>query len=269
MKFPQPLVRLWHKLGSPRWFYETTQAWIPWFATAAGLLLVVGTVWGLAFAPPDYQQGNSFRIIYVHVPAAILSQSIYMLMAVAGVVLLVWRMKLADMVIAAAAPIGAAFTFLALATGSIWGKPTWGTWWEWDARITAMLLMLFLYFGVIGLRRAMDRPEAAGRACAILAIVGVINIPIIKYSVDWWLTLHQPSTFTLTEKPSMPASMWMPLLINVIGFYALLGVALMQGVRTEILVRERRTRWVTELALGGVPARTDEAAPGTAAREAA
>ena len=124
MQVPQSLVRLWHRLGSPRWFYETTASWVPWFAAAAALLLGVGTVWGLAFAPPDYQQGNSFRIIYVHVPAAILSQSIYMLLAAAGVVLLVWRMKLADMVIAAAAPIGAAFTFLALATGSIWGKPT-------------------------------------------------------------------------------------------------------------------------------------------------
>ena len=253
MNVPQPLVRLWHRLGSPRWFYETTQPWLPWFGGASALLLALGTAWGLAFAPEDYQQGNSFRIIYIHVPSAILSQSIYMLMAAAGVVLLVWRMKLADMVIAAAAPIGAAFTFLALATGSIWGKPTWGTYWAWDARVTAMLLMLFLYLGLIALRRAVDRPEAAGRACAILAIVGVINIPIIKYSVDWWLTLHQPSTFTLTEKPAMPASMWLPLLVNVLGFYALLGFALLQSVRTEILVRERRTSWVKALITGGRP----------------
>lgn len=250
MILPQFLHTLWHRLGSPRWFYETTGAWIPWLAVPAALLLIVGTVWGLAFAPADYLQGNSFRIIYIHVPAAILAQSCYMLMAVCGVVLLVWRMKIADMVLTAAAPVGASFTFLALATGSIWGKPTWGTWWEWDARITAMLLLLFLYFGIMGLRRAIDRPESAGRACAILAIVGVVNIPIIKYSVDWWLTLHQPSTFTLTEKPAMPASMWVPLLLNVLGFYLLFGLSVIQGTRTEVLERERRTRWVSALATG-------------------
>jgi heme exporter protein C len=254
MKLTQALRTLWHRMGSPRWFYETTASWVPWFAVLGGLLLATGTIWGLAFAPPDYLQGNSFRIIYVHVPAAILAQSCYMLMAVCGVVLLVWRMKLADMVLAAAAPVGASFTFLALATGSIWGRPTWGTWWEWDARITAMLILLFLYFGMIGLRRAIDRPESAGRACAILAVVGVINIPIIKYSVDWWLTLHQPSTFKLTEKPAMPASMWIPLLLNVLGFYLLFGLSLIQGTRAEILERERRTQWVQALAarLGGL-----------------
>jgi heme exporter protein C len=255
MKIPEFLRRLWHRLGSPRWFYETTASWLPWFAVLGGLLVGTGTVWGLAFAPPDYLQGNSFRIIYVHVPSAILAQSCYLLMAVCGVVLLVWRMKLADMVLAAAAPVGASFTFLALATGSIWGRPTWGTWWEWDARVTSMLILLFLYFGLIGLRRAIERPESAGRACAILAIVGVINIPIIKYSVDWWLTLHQPSTFTLTEKPAMPASMWVPLLLNVIGFYLLFGLMVLQRARVEILERERRTQWVQALTarLTGAP----------------
>lgn len=246
MILPQFLHTLWHRLGSPRWFYQTTGRWIPWLAVPAAVLLLTGIVWGLAFAPADYLQGNSFRIIYIHVPAAILAQSCYMLMAACGVVLLVWRMKLADMVLQAAAPVGASFTFLALATGSIWGRPTWGTWWEWDARITSMLLLLFLYFGIMGLRQAVDRAEAAGRACAILAIVGVINIPIIKYSVDWWLTLHQPSTFTLTEKPSMPASMWVPLLLCVLGFYLLFAVHVIQRTRTLILERERRTRWVTE-----------------------
>ncbi len=248
MKYiPDGLRRLWHRMGSPRWFYETTGSWVPWLAASAALLLGVGTVWGLAYAPPDYLQGDSFRIIYIHVPAAYLAQAGYMLMAVCGVVLLVWRMKLADMVMATVAPVGAAFTFLALATGSIWGKPTWGTYWIWDARITSVLILLFLYLGIMGLRRAIERPEAAGRACAILAIVGVINIPIIKYSVDWWMTLHQPATFSVTSAPAMPPVMWIPLLLNVLGFNLLFAVSVIQGTRTEVLLRERRTRWVTDL----------------------
>ncbi len=251
MYIPEPLRRLWHRLGSPRWFYETSGPWVPWLGAAAALLITVGTVWGLAFAPPDYLQGDSFRIIYIHVPAAYLAQAGYVLMAVCGVVLLVWRMKLADMVMTAIAPVGAAFTFLALATGSIWGKPTWGTYWIWDARITSVLILLFLYLGIIGLRRAIERPEAAGRACAILAIVGVINIPIIKYSVEWWMTLHQPATFSVTEAPAMPAIMWVPLLLNVLGFNLLFALSVIQGTRTEVLVRERRTRWVNDLCREG------------------
>ncbi len=250
---PESLRRLWHRLGSPRWFYETTAAWIPWLAAASVLLLLTGTTWGLVFSPPDYLQGDSYRIIYIHVPAAMLAQSGYITMAVCGVILLVWRMKLADMVMTAVAPIGAAFTALALASGSIWGKPTWGTYWIWDARITSVLILLFLYLGIIGLRRALERPETAGRACAILAIVGVVNIPIIKYSVEWWMTLHQPATFRLTQPPAMPPSMWVPLLLNVLGFYLLFAVSVIQGTRTIILERERRTRWVTDLVAGGRP----------------
>lgn len=245
------LRKFWHRLGSPRWFYGISRPWALVF-TALGLVLVAMAFgWGLAFAPPDYQQGNSFRIIYVHVPSAILSQSCYMLMGAAGVVLLVWRMKLADVAIAAAAPIGMSFTALALFTGAVWGKPTWGTWWVWDARTTSMLVQLFLYFGVIALRQAIAREETAGRACAVLAVVGVVNIPIIKYSVDWWLTLHQPSTFKLTEPPSMPPEMWVPLLIGVLGFYALFAGVLMLRMRGLILDRERRTQWVGALVAGG------------------
>lgn len=246
------LKRFWHRLGSPRWFYEMSR---PWALTLVGLGLVMVLVafgWGLAYAPPDYQQGNSFRIIYVHVPSAILSQSCYMLMGAAGVVLLVWRMKLADLAIAAAAPIGLSFTALALFTGAVWGKPTWGTWWVWDARTTSMLVQLFLYFGIIALRQAIVREETAGRACAVLAVVGVVNIPIIKYSVDWWLTLHQPSTFKLTESPSMPMEMWMPLLLGVLGFYAFFGGVLMLNMRNLILARERGTQWVGALVAGKV-----------------
>lgn len=208
------------------------------------MLLAVGAVWGLAYAPMDYQQGNSVRIMYIHVPAAILAQSIYMMMALAGAVFLIWRIKLADIALQCAAPIGASLTFLALATGSIWGRPTWGTWWEWDARMTSTLVLLFLFLGIIALRAAMESRESAARATAVLALVGVVNLPIIKYSVEWWNTLHQPSSFSLTEKPAMPAEMWMPLLVMVIAYYLCFFAVWMMRIRAEILLREYRTDWV-------------------------
>jgi heme exporter protein C len=235
-----------HKLGSPRFFYDISGKLLPWIAFGAILFLVVGAVWGLAFAPEDYQQGNSFRIMYVHVPAAILSQSSYVMMASAAVVFLVWKIKLADIAMKCAAPIGASITFIALVTGAIWGKPTWGTYWVWDARLTSTLVLFFLFVGVIALRSAMESREAAGRAAALLAVVGVINLPIIKFSVDWWFTLHQPASFSLTEKPAMPAEMWMPLLIMVIGYYLFFFTTWMLRIRTEILQRESRTNWVKE-----------------------
>jgi heme exporter protein C len=232
-----------HKLGSPKWFYEISGRWLPWLACAAALLIVVGTVWALAFAPPDYQQGNSFRIIYIHVPAALLAQSCYIMLAVAGAVGLIWKMKLADVAVQQAAPIGAWMTFIALFTGAVWGKPTWGAWWVWDARLTSMLILLFLYFGIIALGQAITNRDSAAKACAVLAIVGVVNIPIIKYSVEWWNTLHQPATFKLTEKPAMPAEMWVPLLIMVIGFYCFFACVLLMRMRLEVLRREARSSW--------------------------
>jgi heme exporter protein C len=237
----------WHRLGSPRWFYGVSRAFAPWLTGLGVAAIAVAFVWGLAFAPPDYQQGNSFRIMYLHVPAAILAQNCYILMGVAGVVLLVWRMKLADMVIVAAAPWGCMITALALATGAIWGKPTWGTWWVWDARTTSVLVQFFLYAAIIALREAIGREETAGRACAVLAIVGTVNIPIIKYSVDWWLTLHQPATFKLTAAPSMPPEMYLPLIVSALGFYLLFGGVLLARTANVILERERRTQWVQDL----------------------
>jgi len=244
------LKQWWHKLGSPRWFYRISAPWQRLFGVLALLLLVAGTLWGLAIAPPDYQQGNSFRVMYVHVPTAMLSQTVYMVMGAAGLVLLVWRMKLADMVLATAVPFGMSMTALALFTGAVWGKPTWGAWWVWDARTTSMLVLLFLYFGLYALRKSIPREEAAGRACAVLALIGTINIPIIKYSVDWWLTLHQPATFKLTEAPSMPMGMWLPLLLNVLGIYCLFGANLIGRLRVEILERERGTQWVRQVVAG-------------------
>lgn len=244
---------LWHRLGSPRWFFRISGPLAGTLGLLALVLLVTGTVWGLAFAPPDYQQGNSVRIMYVHVPTAIVAQSAYMLMGVAGFVLLVWRMKMADMVIAATVPFGLTMTALALFTGAAWGKPTWGAWWVWDARTTSVLVLLFLYIGLYALRQAIPRPETASRACAVLAVVGTINIPIIKYSVDWWLTLHQGATFKLTEAPSMPPEMWLPLLLNVLGVYCFFGANLVRRLRVEILERERNTQWVRDL-VAGAPA---------------
>ncbi|HAK53587.1 MAG TPA: heme ABC transporter permease [Gammaproteobacteria bacterium] len=236
-----------HRLGSPKSFYEISGFLLPAMFALAGVLLVTGTVWALGFVPQDYQQGHSVRIMYIHVPAAILAQSGYMMMAAAGAVFLIWRIKLADIALQCAAPIGATLTFLALVTGAIWGKPTWGTLWVWDARLTSTLILFFLYVGVIALRSAMDGRESAGRATAMLAVVGLINLPIIKYSVDWWFTLHQPSSFSLTEKPSMPIEMWLPLLVMVLGFYLFFFSVWAVRIRTEILNREYGTQWVQSL----------------------
>lgn len=238
-------------MGSPKWFYGIANRLMPWLLAGGLIVLLAGLVWGLAFAPKDYLQGNSYRIIFIHVPAAFLAQSIYIMMAVAAVVTLVWRMKLADVFVKAIAPVGLVLTFLSLFTGAVWGKPTWGTWWVWDARLTSMLILLFLYGGAIALDRAINDEKSAARAVAVLVLVGVVNIPIIKYSVDWWNTLHQPATFKLTEKPSMPMEMWVPLLLSVLGLYLLFGWLACLRMKTEILLREQRTRWVRELVLAG------------------
>ncbi len=241
------LRELWHKLGSPRWFYQMSSPWVTAFGVAAFVLLTVGIVWGLVFAPPDYQQGNSFRIMYVHVPAAMVAQSLYMGMGGAGFVLFVWRMKLADIAIGACLPFGMLLTALALFSGGVWGRPTWGTWWEWDGRTVSTLVLLFLYIGIYALREAILDTELRGRASALVAMVGTINIPIIKYSVEWWNTLHQPASFTLTEKPAMPAEMWLPLLVMALGMYCFAGHNILSRMRLSILERESKTRWVRDL----------------------
>ncbi len=241
------MPRWFYQLASPRWCYDITGKLLPAFSLLALVLLLGGTVWALLFAPADYQQGNSFRIIYIHVPSAILAQSCYMMMALAGAIGLIWKMKVADMVAKACAPLGASLALLALATGAIWGKPTWGSWWVWDARLTSMLILLFLYLGVMALHSAIENDTTAAQSTAVLALVGLVNIPIIKYSVEWWNTLHQPATFTLTEKPAMPVEMWLPLLVMVVGFYCFFAVSLMLRLRHEILRRERRSSWVQAL----------------------
>ncbi len=221
---------LWfHKLGSPPHFYRIAGNWVPWLGTIFLLLLGAGLYGGLILAPPDYQQGESYRIIFIHVPSAWMSLFIYMVMAACGVVILVWRMKIAEIVLISSAPIGASFTFLALATGSLWGKPMWGTWWVWDARLTSELILLFLYLGVIGLHGAIEDKRIAARAIAILAIVGMVNIPIIHYSVEWWNSLHQGPTVTKFDKPSIHWSMLVPLLLMALAFQVYYVLALFQS----------------------------------------
>ncbi|AMO56312.1 heme ABC transporter permease [Endozoicomonas montiporae] len=247
------LIKKWfHSIASPRGFYQFSGRLMPWLAAITGLLMVTGLVWGLLFTPPDYLQGNSYRIIFIHVPVAFLASAAYVMMAAAGAVTLIWRIKLADVLLKAAAPVGASFCFLALVTGAIWGKPTWGTWWIWDARLTSVLILLFLYFGVIALRGAIASEHSASKACAVLTLVGVVNIPIIKFSVQWWNTLHQGATLTLTEKPSMAPEMLYPLLISIAGFYLFFLLVLLLRMRTEILNRERRTQWVQTLTGNGL-----------------
>lgn len=237
-------MRWIHQWGSPPYFYRSSRH----LATWAGVLALALTAWGwyggLVQAPPDYQQGDAFRIIYVHVPSAWMSMFIYSSMAGAGAIALIWRMKLAEVFIVAAAPLGASFTFLALVSGSVWGKPMWGTWWVWDARLTSELILLFLYLGVIALNNAIEQPRTAARASALLALVGVINIPIIHYSVEWWNTLHQGPTITRLGKPEMDLDMLIPLLITAIGFTLMFVWLVLVRMRAEILQRDARSRWV-------------------------
>ena len=236
-----------HKMASPPWFYRISGKLIPWVGAACALLLLYGLYGGLVLAPADYQQGDSFRIIYIHVPAAWMSLFIYVLMAVCGVITLVWRMKMAEVVLIASAPVGAAFTFLALVTGSIWGKPMWGTWWVWDGRLTSELILLFLYLGVIALHNAIEDRQTAAKAVAILAIVGVVNVPIIHYSVEWWATLHQGPTITKLDKPSIHIDMLIPLLVMAVAFKLYYVTAMLMRARVELLERDRNSKWVKEM----------------------
>ncbi|HHB13513.1 MAG TPA: heme ABC transporter permease [Chromatiales bacterium] len=241
------MMRFIHRLASPKYFYDVAGRIVPWAGWGALILILVGAYWGLVEAPADYQQGDSFRIIYVHVPAAWMSLFIYVVMAAAGAIGLVWRIKLAEIIAIASAPIGASFTFLALVTGSLWGKPMWGTWWVWDARLTSELILLFLYLGVMALYGAVEDKRMASRAAAILAIVGVVNIPIIHYSVEWWNTLHQGPTVTKLDKPSIAPEMLWPLLIMAVGFQLYYVATVLMRARVELLERERNSRWVQEL----------------------
>ena len=235
-----------HKFGSPPHAYRLLDRLAPWFGWPALGLILLATWWGLVKAPADYQQGDAFRILYVHAPSAWMSMFGYVVMAAAAAIGLIWRIKLAHAAAAAIAPIGASFAFLALATGSIWGKPMWGTWWVWDARLTSELILLFLYLGYMALRSSFDEPQRADRASAVLAIVGVINVPIIHYSVKWWSTLHQAASVTKFDKPSIALPMLIPLFIMMAGFQLYFGWLVCRRLRAEILRRERNASWLNE-----------------------
>jgi len=240
-----------HKLGSPPWLYAISGSILRWLVPLTIMALVVGSCWGLLFTAPDFRQGNSYRIMYLHVPAAVVALAAYYVMALAGAVSLIWKMKMADVAMKSCAPVGAALTFLALVSGAIWGKPTWGTYWVWDARLTSMLILFFLYLGVVALHEAYDNKVAAGKACAVLSLVGMVNIPIIYKSVDWWYSLHQPASIKFTGESTIDSSMLYPLLLMIVAFYALFACALLMNMRAELIERESRTRWVRKLAGDG------------------
>ncbi|MGR8949977.1 MAG: heme ABC transporter permease [Gammaproteobacteria bacterium] len=235
-----------HKFASPALFFDIAERIVPWLWWLFGITAVGGLIGGLVFAPADYQQGESFRIIYVHVPSAWMSLFIYMCMAGAGVGSLIWKTKVSDAFARAAAPLGASFTFLALLTGSLWGKPMWGTYWVWDARLTSELILLFLYLGYMALQSAIEDPRGAARAGAVLAIVGTVNIPIIHYSVEWWNTLHQGPTVSKMDAPSIHWSMLVPLLTMAISFMAYFGALVLRRTQSELLAMEPRNKWARE-----------------------
>lgn len=237
----------WFKYSSPASFYSLAGKMIPLFAAAAIILLIMGLYVGFFVAPTDFQQGEAYRIIFIHVPAAWMSMFLYVVMACWAGFGLAFNTRLSSMMATAIAPTGAMFTFLALWTGSLWGKPMWGTWWVWDARLTSELILLFLYLGVIGLYGAIDDKRTASKAVAILALVGVVNIPIIHYSVEWWNTLHQGPTVTKMDKPSIHVTMLVPLLLMALAFKVYYVMAMILRARVELIQRERNSQWVKSI----------------------
>jgi heme exporter protein C len=242
-------------------------ALLPWVALTAAILTAIGLYLALFVAPPDYQQGETVRIMYLHVPAAWMALFVYAGMAVASAVGLVWRHPLADLAAKEMAPIGAAFTFVCLVTGSLWGEPMWGTWWVWDARLTSVLVLFFLYLGYLALVNAFDDPTRGARAGAILALVGVVNLPIIKFSVDWWNTLHQPASVVRMGGPSIDISMLVPLLVMAVAFTFYFLTLLLLRLRTAVMARKVRALRLAASERAARPARFD-AAQGAAARGA-
>lgn len=236
-----------HKFGSPKWFYEKTTGLSRVLLVASLIAVCIGLVWGLLFAPEHVTQKHSYRIIYIHVPTSFLSMAGFFFMAVCGAIGLIWRTKMSFILMQVAAPVGAVFTFLSLFTGAVWGKPTWGTYWEWDARITFQLILFFLYLAIIALNSAYRNRAAADKVCAVLAIIGSVNIPLIYWSVEWWFTLHQTATFKMSGKSGIHASMAYPLVWMIFSTYALYIALILQHARVEILSRESMSRWVKQL----------------------
>jgi heme exporter protein C len=239
-----------HRFGSPPHFYRVAGTLTPWFAWPALLLTAIGLGWGLVIAPADAVQSDAYRIIYVHVPSAWLSLMSYTALALAAGVGLIWRIKVAHAVAAAIAPAGAVFTAVALVTGMLWGQPMWGTYWEWDPRLVFELVLLFFFLGYSALRSAIDDLDRADRASAVLALVGVVNVPLVHYSVVWWNSLHQAASVLRRDGPTMPPAMLWPLLVSALGFTCYFVAVMLTRARAEVLRRERSGTWVAET-LGG------------------
>ncbi len=236
--------------ASPQNFYQISEKIIPWFLSPFIILTLLGLYWGLMVAPIDYQQGESYRIMFIHVPAAWMSMLVYLIMAIASGIGLIWQIKLANVVAKVSAPIGAAFTFLALITGAVWGKPMWGAWWVWDARLTSELILLFLYLAYMALNNAFDNPKTAAKASSVLAIIGLVNLPIIHYSVQWWNTLHQGVSLGINKVAIQDSDMLFALLLMATAFKFLYATLILLRARDEILFREQNTRWVKAVIMG-------------------
>jgi heme exporter protein C len=234
-------------LANPTRFLSLVDRIVPWLAAVTLILLGIGLYLAFFVAPPDYQQGETVKIMFIHVPAAWLSMFGYVLIAVAALGTLIWRHPLADVAAKTAAPIGATFTFVALVTGSLWGKPMWGTYWVWDARLTSVLVLFLLYLGLLALWQAIEEPGRAGRAAAILALVGAVNVPIIHYSVVWWNTLHQPASVFRVGGPSIDPSLLAPLLVMALAFTLLFILLHLISMRAEILRRRVRALQQTQV----------------------
>ena len=239
----------WFKYASPVSFYPLAGRLAPWFAAVAVILLLVGLYIGFFVAPTDYQQGEAYRIMFIHVPAAWMSMFVYIIMAGYAGLGLIFNTRLSSMMATALAPTGALFTFIALWTGALWGKPMWGTWWVWDARLTSELILLFLYLGFMSLEAAIDDSRRAVRASALLALVGIVNVPIIYFSVQWWNTLHQGASISFDKAPSMAATMLTAMLIMALSFWAYTIAVVMLRVRCVILEREKNNDWVADMVL--------------------
>ncbi len=237
----------WYKFSSPQTFYPLAGTLAPWFAIAAAVFAVYGLYIGFFLAPTDFQQGEAYRIIFIHVPAAWMSMFLYLVMAGWAAVGLAWNTRLSSMMAIAIAPTGAMMTFIALWTGALWGKPMWGAWWVWDARLTSELILLFLYLGFMFLHAAIEDPRRADRAAAVIAIVGAINVPIIYFSVKWWNTLHQGASVNLTRSSTMASTMLWGMLIMSIAFWLYSIAVVLVRVRCVILERERNADWVKQL----------------------
>ena len=235
-----------HQFASPKTYLFQINRIYKYIFYFSLFVYIFSLVWGILFTQEDFVQGNSFRIIYLHVPASFLSQSIYAAMAISSVIYLIWRVKLSAYLILAMAPIGALVTFLALFSGSVWGIPTWGTWWQWDARITSTLILFIMYLGLISLHNSFSNHEKADKLLSWLVIVGFVNIPIIKKSVDWWSTLHQSASITLTDKPTIDPSMLYPLIGSIIGFFGIVICLIIISSKVQIFKREKTKSWIKD-----------------------